>query len=94
MSTQNVDAEEIGKFDALAHRWWDPNGDFKPLHDIWMIGCEILPLADVDNGVIKLHRIRRRFSLRRISAAALAFGPWIEFPFAGTNRTGAVHQDV
>ncbi|MEM9620796.1 MAG: bifunctional 2-polyprenyl-6-hydroxyphenol methylase/3-demethylubiquinol 3-O-methyltransferase UbiG [Pseudomonadota bacterium] len=32
--TQNVDAAEISKFDALAHRWWDPNGDFKPLHDI------------------------------------------------------------
>ena len=30
----NVDAPEIKKFDALAHRWWDPNGDFKPLHDI------------------------------------------------------------
>ena len=30
----NVDAPEIEKFDALAHRWWDPNGDFKPLHDI------------------------------------------------------------
>ena len=30
----NVDAPEIEKFDALAHRWWDPNGDFKALHDI------------------------------------------------------------
>lgn len=33
-TTTNVDHEEIDKFDALAHRWWDPNGDFKPLHDI------------------------------------------------------------
>ena len=33
-SEANVDAPEIEKFDALAHRWWDPNGDFKPLHDI------------------------------------------------------------
>lgn len=30
----NVDHGEIQKFDALAHRWWDPEGDFKPLHDI------------------------------------------------------------
>ncbi len=30
----NVDPAEIAKFDALAHRWWDPEGDFKPLHDI------------------------------------------------------------
>ena len=30
----NVDPAEIAKFEALAHRWWDPEGDFKPLHDI------------------------------------------------------------
>jgi 2-polyprenyl-6-hydroxyphenyl methylase/3-demethylubiquinone-9 3-methyltransferase len=30
----NVDDHEIAKFEALAHRWWDPNGEFKPLHDI------------------------------------------------------------
>ncbi|SHE92015.1 3-demethylubiquinone-9 3-methyltransferase [Modicisalibacter ilicicola DSM 19980] len=30
----NVDHAEIAKFDALASRWWDKDGDFKPLHDI------------------------------------------------------------
>ena len=30
----NIDDAEIGKFEALAHRWWDPEGDFKALHDI------------------------------------------------------------
>lgn len=30
----NADAEEVAKFEALAHRWWDPDGEFKPLHDI------------------------------------------------------------
>jgi 2-polyprenyl-6-hydroxyphenyl methylase / 3-demethylubiquinone-9 3-methyltransferase len=30
----NVDPAEVSKFGALAHRWWDPNSDFKPLHDI------------------------------------------------------------
>jgi len=30
----NVDAGEIAKFEALANRWWDPHGEFKPLHDI------------------------------------------------------------
>ena len=30
----NVDLAEIQKFDALASRWWDRNGEFKPLHDI------------------------------------------------------------
>lgn len=32
--TQNVDANEIKKFEDLAHRWWDRNSEFKPLHDI------------------------------------------------------------
>jgi 2-polyprenyl-6-hydroxyphenyl methylase/3-demethylubiquinone-9 3-methyltransferase len=30
----NVDPNELRKFDALAHRWWDADGEFKPLHDI------------------------------------------------------------
>lgn len=32
--TANVDRDEIERFDALAARWWDPHGAFKPLHDI------------------------------------------------------------
>jgi len=31
---QNVDPAEIAKFDALASRWWDPQGEFRPLHEI------------------------------------------------------------
>lgn len=30
----NVDPKELEKFSQLAHRWWDPNSEFKPLHDI------------------------------------------------------------
>ncbi len=30
----NVDPQEIAKFEALASRWWDRSGEFKPLHDI------------------------------------------------------------
>ena len=30
----NVDAAEIARFEALASRWWDPQSEFKPLHDI------------------------------------------------------------
>jgi 2-polyprenyl-6-hydroxyphenyl methylase/3-demethylubiquinone-9 3-methyltransferase len=30
----NIDAAEIAKFDELATRWWDPEGPFKPLHQI------------------------------------------------------------
>ncbi|MGV6809474.1 MAG: bifunctional 2-polyprenyl-6-hydroxyphenol methylase/3-demethylubiquinol 3-O-methyltransferase UbiG [bacterium] len=32
--TPNVDHHEIQKFDELAHRWWDKDSEFKPLHDI------------------------------------------------------------
>lgn len=32
--TDNVDAAEVAKFNALASRWWDPEGDFRPLHEI------------------------------------------------------------
>jgi len=34
MSTLNIDASEVKKFEDLANRWWDPNSEFKPLHDI------------------------------------------------------------
>jgi 2-polyprenyl-6-hydroxyphenyl methylase/3-demethylubiquinone-9 3-methyltransferase len=30
----NVDQQEVAKFDAQASRWWDPRGEFRPLHDI------------------------------------------------------------
>jgi len=30
----NMDQQEVAKFDAMASRWWDPNSEFKPLHDI------------------------------------------------------------
>lgn len=33
-ANSNVDAAEVAKFNELAHRWWDPNSEFKPLHQI------------------------------------------------------------
>lgn len=33
-TNDNVDPAELAKFDAMASRWWDTEGDFKPLHDI------------------------------------------------------------
>jgi 2-polyprenyl-6-hydroxyphenyl methylase/3-demethylubiquinone-9 3-methyltransferase len=47
--TLNADPQELQKFSQLAHRWWDPNSEFKPLHDInplrldWIDG--LAPLA-------------------------------------------------
>src|SRR5262245_59937381 len=31
-SSSNADQGELGKFDALSSRFWDPNGEFRPLH--------------------------------------------------------------
>jgi len=34
LNMSNVDHAEIAKFEALAHRWWDRESEFKPLHEI------------------------------------------------------------
>jgi 2-polyprenyl-6-hydroxyphenyl methylase / 3-demethylubiquinone-9 3-methyltransferase len=34
MTTLNADPAELAKFSDLAHRWWDENGEFRPLHQI------------------------------------------------------------
>lgn len=31
---QNADQNELDKFSQLAHRWWDPHSEFRPLHEI------------------------------------------------------------
>ena len=33
-NTVNVDPFEVEKFNQIAHKWWDPTSEFKPLHDI------------------------------------------------------------
>ena len=58
-TSPNVDHAEIAKFEALAHRWWDPDGDFKALHDINPVRVDYLrercelsgtPVVDVGCG--------------------------------------------
>src|SRR5450631_931939 len=34
MNDVNADPAELKKFSDLAHRWWDPNGAFRPLHEL------------------------------------------------------------
>ena len=34
MQTQNIDPQEVSKFESMASRWWDKNSEFKPLHDL------------------------------------------------------------
>ena len=46
MLNVNADPAELDKFGELAHRWWDPNSEFKPLHDI-----NPLRLDWIDNAI-------------------------------------------
>jgi 2-polyprenyl-6-hydroxyphenyl methylase/3-demethylubiquinone-9 3-methyltransferase len=46
--TRNASPDEVARFDALAHQWWDPHGPMRPLHRmnplrIGWIGERILP---------------------------------------------------
>ena len=34
MLERNIDPRELGRFESLASRWWDPDGDLRTLHDI------------------------------------------------------------
>jgi 2-polyprenyl-6-hydroxyphenyl methylase/3-demethylubiquinone-9 3-methyltransferase len=44
----NVDTAEVDKFNAMAARWWDPEGDFRPLHEINPLRLDwILERADL-----------------------------------------------
>jgi 2-polyprenyl-6-hydroxyphenyl methylase/3-demethylubiquinone-9 3-methyltransferase len=47
-AAQNVDPSEIQKFSDLAHRWWDPTSEFKPLHEINPLRLEWI------NGIVSL----------------------------------------
>ena len=48
-TTENADPAELAKFSDLAHRWWDPESEFRPLHQInplrltWIEG--LVPLS-------------------------------------------------
>ena len=33
-TSANIDPAELAKFSALASKWWDPNSEFRPLHEI------------------------------------------------------------
>jgi len=51
---KNVDAHELGKFAALAHKWWDKNSEFKPLHDINPLRLDYIDGIAALNGKLVL----------------------------------------
>ena len=48
-TTLNVDPAELAKFSDLAHRWWDPESEFRPLHEINLLRLDWI------NGLAPLH---------------------------------------
>ena len=73
---KNVDAAEIAKFDSLAARWWDPAGEFRPLHDI---------------NPLRLDYIRQRARLAKARVVDVGCGGGIlaeSMALAGADVTG------
>jgi 2-polyprenyl-6-hydroxyphenyl methylase / 3-demethylubiquinone-9 3-methyltransferase len=82
---QNVDAHELSKFSALAHRWWDPESEFKPLHQInplrleWIDQLAKLPgkrVLDVGcgGGILAESMAKRALHVTGIDLAAKPLG--------------------
>ncbi len=53
-TAQNADPAELAKFSALAHRWWDATGEFKPLHAINPLRLDWIDKSAVLQGKIVL----------------------------------------
>lgn len=58
-SNENVSQAELDKFDDLAHRWWDPNGESRPLHDL---------------NPVRLAYVKERAPLRGVAALDVGCG--------------------
>jgi 2-polyprenyl-6-hydroxyphenyl methylase/3-demethylubiquinone-9 3-methyltransferase len=79
----NADQQEIDKFSELAHRWWDPNSEFKPLHDLnplrldWIDGLAGVAgknIVDVGcgGGILAESMARRGATVRGIDLSSKA----------------------
>jgi 2-polyprenyl-6-hydroxyphenyl methylase/3-demethylubiquinone-9 3-methyltransferase len=81
----NVDAQELAKFSELAHRWWDPESEFRPLHQInplrleWIDQLAGLPTKQVldvgcGGGILAEAMARRAAHVTGIDLAARPLG--------------------
>ena len=71
-STINADPQELAKFSELAHRWWDPESEFRPLHQINPLRLDWI---DAHAPLARQARARRRLRRRhpgRIDGARAA----------------------
>ncbi len=83
--TQNVDLSELEKFSALASRWWDPNSEFRPLHQInplrldWIDGiCHLAGQKVIDvgcgGGILAESMARKGATVKGIDLAEKSIG--------------------
>jgi 2-polyprenyl-6-hydroxyphenyl methylase/3-demethylubiquinone-9 3-methyltransferase len=84
-TTANVDAQELAKFSELAHRWWDTESEFRPLHAInplrvgWIDENASLPgkrVLDIGcgGGILAESMARRALHVTGIDLAAKPLG--------------------
>ncbi|TCK42864.1 3-demethylubiquinone-9 3-methyltransferase [Paraburkholderia sp. BL8N3] len=81
----NVDPHELQKFSELAHRWWDPNAEFKPLHELnpvrldWidahahLMGKRVLDIG-CGGGILSESMAARGAKVKGIDLATSALG--------------------
>ena len=75
--SQNVDPAEIKKFEDMASRWWDLEGEFKPLHQInplrlnyvlekteGLFNKKVMPIYRVDRQAISRTSVTGNFGTR------------------------------
>jgi len=83
--TQNVDLSELEKFSALASKWWDPNSEFRPLHQInplrldWIDGiCPVAGQKVIDvgcgGGILAESMARKGATVKGIDLAEKSIG--------------------
>ncbi len=81
----NVDAQELAKFSDLAHRWWDPDSEFRPLHQInplrleWIdmlagLRGKIVLAVGCGGGILAEAMARRALRVNGIDLAAKPLG--------------------
>ena len=84
-STLNADPAELAKFSELAHRWWDMNSEFRPLHEInplrlgWIESlCSIKERQALDVGCVAYcHAFSDASTLKQVKDVVEAGQVWI-----------------
>ena len=74
----NVDLSELAKFDALASRWWDTEGEFRPLHQI---NPDAPPFFILQGAIdVLVWREENRFFARRLAEVSDQIGRHLRSP--------------